>query len=97
MEVINGGGIHLKRLDWCAYRNLSFMGVTDAHGIISYTGDYRPGMIPVVAPGNFPEATREAFDAHRTMAWRGKYSVGYDEISTYIRRNKHLSVNLKLE
>lgn len=84
IEVINGTGMHMKALDWCIDKNLTVMGTTDIHNLISLsydnTRDYvHRTMTLVMAKDRSPESIREALDAGRTVAWASKYLAGKEE------------------
>ena len=84
IEVVNGTGFHMKALDWCIDKNLTVMGSTDVHNLISLSYDnsrdyVHRTMTLVLARDNTPESVREALDARRTMAWASKYLMGKEE------------------
>ncbi len=84
IEVVNGTGFHMKALDWCVDKDLTVMGTTDVHNIISLNYDNNRDyvhrtMTLVMARENTPESIREALDARRTVAWASKYLMGKEE------------------
>ncbi|OPZ28504.1 MAG: hypothetical protein BWZ00_01282 [Bacteroidetes bacterium ADurb.BinA174] len=84
IEVVNGTGFHMKALDWCVDKDLTVMGTTDIHNLISLSYDnsrdyIHRTMTLVMACDNTPESVREALDARRTVAWASKYLMGKEE------------------
>ncbi|MCW1883886.1 Sb-PDE family phosphodiesterase [Luteolibacter flavescens] len=79
IEVANGHGIHTKAIDWALERNLTIIGNTDVHNLISHEYKGHRTMTLVFAKDRSAEAIREALVAGRTVAWAGKYLIGRED------------------
>jgi len=83
IEVFNGFSFHKKALDWCIDKNLTVLGTSDIHNLITH--DYKNddevhrSMTLVFAKEKTASSIREALEAGRTVAWSSKYLAGKEE------------------
>jgi hypothetical protein len=83
IEVFNGFSFHKKSLDWCMDKNLTVLGTSDIHNLISHDykndEDVHRTMTLVFAKEKTASSIREALEAGRTVAWSSKYLAGKEE------------------
>lgn len=83
IEVFNGFSFHKKSLDWCIDKNLTVLGTSDIHNLISHDykndEDVHRSMTLVFAKEKTASSIREALESGRTVAWSSKYLAGKEE------------------
>lgn len=87
VEVVNGAEWYPHMIDWAKERNLTLLGNSDLHGVI--TGEFnldrfqRPMTLVLAKERSIP-AIREALDNHRTVVWIADRVIGREEWLTQL-------------
>lgn len=95
VEVFNNFTFDEKALDWCVDKNLTVLGSSDIHGLVSHyykqNDIVNRSMTLVFAKERTKSAIKEALLNGRTVAWSSKYIAGKEK---YVRELFNACVDL---